>query len=318
MGISAPRGRTETATGRIGLHFARTDYERQGALRITEVIPLSPAALAGVQAGQYLLAVDRVPTGAGVNLDALLAFKNDRQVTLTVAADAAGEGRRDVAVRPTNASTEKGLLYRAWVDEKRSYVAKASGGRLGYVHMLSMGGGALAQLNLDLDSESHSKEGVVFDIRNNSGGFVNGYALDVLLRPNYVVMVRRGVPPVPGRPVLGQRSLELPTILVTNQHTLSDGENFTEGYRVMRLGKVVGEPTAGWDVYTGSGTMVDGTSVRIPFFKNAQVDESALELVPRRVDIPVDRPLGESFSGRDSQLDAAVRELLLQIGPPPR
>jgi C-terminal processing protease CtpA/Prc len=205
-------------------------------------------------------------------------------------------------------------MYRAWVEEKRAFVMKISGGRLGYVHMLSMGGDAIAQLNLDLDSDDHARQGVVFDIRNNSGGFVNGYALDVLLRPNYVVMVRRGVPPVPGRPILGQRALELPTILVINQHTLSDGENFTEGYRVMKLGKVVGEPTAGWDVYTGSGTMVDGTMVRIPFFKNAQLNEAALELVPRGVDVPVDRPLGESYTGRDSQLEAAVRELLAQLG----
>ena len=41
-----------------------------------------------------------------------------------------------------------------------------------------------------------------------------------------------------------QRSLELPTILVTNQHSLSDAEDFTEGYRTLKLGKVVGQPTA--------------------------------------------------------------------------
>jgi C-terminal processing protease CtpA/Prc len=188
-----------------------------------------------------------------------------------------------------------------------------SGGRLGYVHMNDMGGNAIAQLNLDLDAEGHAKEGVVLDIRFNNGGFVNGSALDELSRQPYVLMVRRGVPPVPGRPVLGQRALEAPTILVTNQATLSDGENFTEGYRTMKLGKVVGEPTAGWDVYTGAGTMVDGTTVRLPFMKNASLDGKALELVPRAVDIRVDRSLGESYTGRDAQLDAAVKELLAEI-----
>jgi hypothetical protein len=94
---------------------------------------------------------------------------------------------------------------------------------------------------------------------------------------------------------------------------LSDGENFTEGYRTMKLGKVVGEPTAGWDVYTGGGTMVDGTTVRLPFMKNASLDEKALELVPRQVDIRVDRSLGEGYTNRDAQLDAAVKELLAEI-----
>jgi C-terminal processing protease CtpA/Prc len=213
-----------------------------------------------------------------------------------------------------NGNTEKALLYRAWVADRRAYVEKISNGRLGYIHMLDMGGNAIPQMNLDLDSENHGKEGVVLDLRNNNGGSVNGHALDVLSRQPYVLMVRRGVPPVPGRPVLGQRALEAPTILVINQHTLSDGENFTEGYRTMKLGKVVGEPTAQWDVYTGGGTMIDGTSVRLPFMTNAALDGSPLELKSRQVDIPVDRPLGESYTGRDSQLDTAVKELLAQIG----
>jgi tricorn protease len=32
------------------------------------------------------------------------------------------------------------------------------------------------------------------------------------------------------------------------------------------------------------------------------------------VDVPVTRPVGESYTGKDSQLDAAVAELLKQIG----
>jgi hypothetical protein len=38
-----------------------------------------------------------------------------------------------------------------------------------------------------------------------------------------------------------------------------------------------------------------------------------MELKPRPVDVAVTRPIGESYMGRDSQLDAAVRELLKQI-----
>jgi C-terminal processing protease CtpA/Prc len=315
MGISGPGGGTSVpGTGRLGLHFERAAFEQRGELKVSEVIPLSPAALdARIRVGDVVLAVDGARVGPGFNLDSALSYKADRRVTLTVAADAAGRNRRDVPLRATNGSTEKGLLYRAWVAERRAYVSRASNGRLGYVHMLDMGGGAIAQLNLDLDAESHAREGVVLDIRFNNGGFVNGHALDVLSRQPYVQMVRRGVPAVPGRPVLGQRALEAPTILVTNQHTLSDGENFTEGYRTMKLGRVVGEPTASWDVYTGSGTMVDGTTVRLPFMKNASLDGAALEARSRAVDVPVDRPLGESYTERDVQLDVAVRELLADI-----
>jgi C-terminal processing protease CtpA/Prc len=202
------------------------------------------------------------------------------------------------------------------VEERRAYVEKASGGRLGYAHMPDMGAGSLAQLYLDLDAENHSKDGVVIDIRNNNGGFVNAYAIDVLARKPYLGMTFRGRSrPAPARSSLGQRALELPTALVVNQHSLSDAEDFTEGYRALKLGKVVGEPTAGWIIYTGGTTLLDGTTLRLPSIRITDNSGQNMELNPRPVDVPVTRAVGESFSGQDAQLDAAVVELLKQIGP---
>src|SRR4029079_17084560 len=152
---------------------------------------------------------------------------------------------RDVVVRPVPATTERGLRYRQWVAEKRDYVAKASQGRLGYVHMPDMGAASLAQLYVDLDADNIAHDRVVIDVRNNNGGVVNAYALDVFSRQHYLNMTQRGMPTAPARSSLGQRALEKPTVLVTNPHSLSDPADFTEGYRAMRLGKVVGEPTAG-------------------------------------------------------------------------
>ncbi|MEO5814632.1 MAG: DPP IV N-terminal domain-containing protein [Gemmatimonadaceae bacterium] len=316
MGIGGPAatGAPTAATGRLGLEFDRAVYEQRGLLRVTTVIPNAAAALSeGVRIGDYLLAIDGTTITRDMSLDSLLAFKVGKRVSVRVSADPGGASARDVAMRPRSTAFEKQMLYRAWNEERRALVAKLSGGRLGYVHMLDMGANALTQLNLDLDAEMHEKDGVVFDVRNNNGGFMNGHALDVLSRKPYVDMVRRGVPSVPGRPVLGQRALEKPTILLTSQATLSDGENFTEGYRAMKLGTVVGEPTAMWDVFTGTGVMVDGTTVRLPFMRNAQLDAAALERAPRQVDIRVDRPMGESYSGHDAQLERAVAELTTQL-----
>ena len=316
MGISAPppAGAPSASVGKLGLEFDRGVYEQRGRLRVTAVIPNAAAALTeNIKVGDYVLAVDGTPIGPRVSLDSLLSFKVGKRTLLRVSADANGANARDVPIRPRSTAFEKQMLYRAWIEERRAIVSRLSNGRLGYVHMFDMGGNALTQLNLDLDAEMHERAAVVFDVRNNTGGFMNGYALDVLSRKPYVDMVRRGVPSVPGRPILGQRALEKPTILITSQGTLSDGENFTEGYRTMRLGSVVGEPTAMWDVYTGGGTMVDGTVVRLPFMRNAQLDNAALERASRQVDIRVDRPMGESYTGRDIQLERAVQELLAQL-----
>src|ERR1700722_12752807 len=178
-----------------------------------------------------------------------------------------------------------------------------------------MSGQALTQLYIDLDAENRARDGVVIDIRNNNGGFVNVYALDVIARRPYLTMTGRGAPPAPARTSLGQRSLELPTILVVNQHSLSDAEDFTEGYRTLKLGKVVGEPTAGWIIYTGSMELIDGSSMRTPGTMVQGADGKNMEMNPRPVDIAVTRPIGESYQGKDSQLDAAVKELRIEIGP---
>ena len=310
-GVNGPAAQ-QPYTGRIGLRFDRGEYERNGALRIAEITPLGAAASATrLKVGDYLTAVNGQPMSARTNLDERLAYRINRQTTLTLRGPG---GSYEASVLPANAATEKRLLYRGWVEDRRAYVARTSGGRLGYVHMIDMGAGSLTQLYDDLDAENFAREGVVIDVRNNNGGFVNAYALDVFTRRPYLTMQPRDFPETSARTQLGQRSLELPTVLVTNQHSLSDAEDFSEGYRTMKLGKVVGEPTAGWIIYTSDVGLLDGSTVRLPFIRIRGADGKDMEMVPRPVDIEVVRPVGESYSGRDSQLDRAVSVLLEQIG----
>ncbi|MVM33355.1 PDZ domain-containing protein [Spirosoma sp. HMF4905] len=312
-GISAPAGSVQTTTGRIGLRFDRTEYESTGRLRITEVIALSPADIAGtIKVGDYLLGVDDTKINAGTNLDQLLENQINHRISLMIASSATAPPH-EVVIRPVNLATEKVLLYKQWVQQQRDYVNKASDGRLGYVHLFDMSAESLAQLNIDLDADNHAREGVVVDVRNNNGGFVNAYALDVFTRKGYMTMTPRGLPSAPARTQLGQRALERPTILVTNQHSLSDAEDFTEGYRTLKLGKVVGEPTGGWIIYTSAAQLIDGSNLRLPFIKITDNTGKNMELAPRPVDIEVARPIGESYTNKNVQLDRAVTELLKEL-----
>ena len=52
----------------------------------------------------------------------------------------------------------------------------------------------------------------------------------------------------------------------------------------------------------------------MPGTKIFAADGTPMEMHPRPVDVAVTRPVGESYSGKDSQLDAAVAELLKQLG----
>ena len=311
-GINGSSGAKAVKTGRLGLRFDREAYEGGKGLVVREVIPLGPAAVEGsIRVGEKVLAVNGTALDVHSNLDELLDDQAGRRTELRIAGTDGKE--RDVIVQPVDSATESGLLYRAWVEENRTQVDKLSNGKLGYVHIADMSDRSLKQLYIDLDAQNEGKQGVVIDVRNNNGGYVNGYALDVFTRKNYLLMTTRGLPPAPSRQALGQRALGLPTILLTNESSLSDAEDFTEGYRSLHLGKVVGTPTAGWIIYTSGMGLIDGSSVRLPETRIQDLRGQTMEGHPRPVDVEVIRQPGETLDGRDSQLEKAVSELLGQL-----
>jgi tricorn protease len=311
LGVGGAPAFTAAPVGKLGLRFDRGEYETNGKLKITEVITLSPAAIVkDIAVGDYLLSVDGVNIDGKTNLDEQLENKVGKRVVLGISKTGTASDKRAVIVKPVSLGAEKNLLYRQWVEANRAYVAKISGGKIGYVHLPDMGEGSLNQLYIDLDAENQNREGVVVDIRNNNGGFINPYVIDILSRRGYLNMKERNLWTVPGRSNLGQRALERPTALVVNRHSLSDAEDLTEGYRSLKLGKVVGEPTAGWIIFTWNTGLFDGTSFRLPRQRISGNDGIDMELHPRPVDVLNIRPIGETMTGKDSDLDAAVKALL--------
>src|SRR4029078_6027882 len=95
-----------------------------------------------------------------------------------------------------------------------------------------------------------------------------------------------------------------------------DAEDFSEGYSAMKLGKVVGEPTAGWIIFTWNTRLMDGTVLRLPRSPITARSGAPMEMHPRPVDVEVKRPIGESYGPRDSQLDRAIAVLLQQLQTP--
>ncbi len=252
--------------GRLGLSFDRLRYERGDGLFVREIVAQGPSAVEGsIKMGDRLLAVNGTSIGQQTNLDSLLENEIGKKVTVDVAPAGDASKKRALTLQPVSGPAETELRYRQWVERNRAYVERISGGKLGYVHIKDMSEAALDRLHIDLDIANQTRQGVVIDIRDNHGGFVNGYALDVCTRRDYLTMTRRGMNPAPARAWLGQRALGTPTtVLVTNEGSLSDAKDFTEGYRALKLGKVVGEPTAGWIIYTWGKQLIDGSVLRLP------------------------------------------------------
>jgi tricorn protease len=304
--------------GYTGLLFDRGEQIASGRLRIAGIVPDSPVALAGnrdgVQTGDFLLAVDGVPLTPETNLDMLLQRTVGRRVMLRFGPHPErAEEARELAVRPISASHYDDLRYRSWIYTNESYVHTISGGRLGYVHIREMSYEAYQQFLADLDAETHSKEGVVVDVRFNSGGHTATFVLDVLSRRSVLLSAFRDRPLADAGHLAGNRVLNKPTVLLINESSGSNTEMFAEGYRQLGLGKVVGRPTAGAVIWTFRRRLLDGTGFHLPQLKVATAEGEDLEGTGRAVDVDVALPVGNRARVEDRQLDAAVATLLAQI-----
>lgn len=299
--------------GRIGLAYNPSTYTQQGRFQINQIIPNSPAAITGkIAVGDYLLAIDGHELNADTNINSLLDHRIGKETILTLKRRLDGRQFR-VKVKPVDSNTMTHLIYLAWTEKNRAYVAKISHGKLGYIDLPDTSMKSLKHLYREINAINGTREGVVIDVRNNYGGFVSAYALDALARRHYLNMTFRDMKTVAARPLLGQAALERPTILVTNRVTLSDGEDFTEGYEELGLGKVIGDPTAGWIIYTSDVHLLNGMIVRLPFITVTTASGKPMELHPRPVNVHVAEPLGESYRHEDDRLKAAVKILMKQI-----
>lgn len=300
----------ESDDGFIGILFAAEPLLREGKLVVERVLPDGPAALANEppRPGEELVAVDGARLSANLSLYKLLLRSAGRRVRLALRA---GDGtEREIVVRPINAHAYQRLRYRDWVAANEQYVHTISRGRLGYVHIEAMSYDAYQQFLVDLDAETHSKAGVIIDVRYNSGGHTATFVLDVLMRRSALRSGFRDLGATDASHLAGNRVLDRPTVLVTNERSASNTEMLSESYRRLRLGKVVGRPTAGAVIWTYSIQLLDGARLSLPRLYVVTPEGEDLEGSGRPVDVEVTRPLGEWANGRDRQLDAAVATLL--------
>ena len=55
-----------------------------------------------------------------------------------------------------------------------------------------------------------------------------------------------------------------PMVVLQNERSASDAEMFPDGFRALKLGKVIGVPTYGAVIGTGEYDLLDGSTIRTP------------------------------------------------------
>lgn len=307
------------STSQIGMLGAR--LSRSGdAFRIDHIIkgapdratlhsPLAEPGL-GIKEGDYITAVDGVPTATVNNIYRLLRRKAGVATELTIAADATGKGARKVVVTPI--ADEYPLYHYEWIQRNIKHVADRTDGRVGYIYIPDMGPEGLREFARYFFPQI-DKEALIIDDRGNGGGNISPMIIERLLRQPYRMTMYRGTTRNGTVPEMTHYG---PKVLLVNKYSASDGDLFPWSFKANKIGTVIGTRSWGGIIgITSSLPYMDGTNITIPFFTNydAATGRWIVENHGVDPDILIDNDPAEEWSGTDRQLDAAIDEILRQL-----
>jgi tricorn protease len=267
----------------------------------------------GVTEGDYLLAVNGRALRVPQNPYEPFVNTVNENVTLTVNSKPGEEGARTVVVKPLG--SELSLRELDMINTNRRRVEEATGGRVGYVYLPDMSAPGLNEFVKQYFPQIR-KEGLIFDVRYNGGGFVDQIIFERLRR------VLAGME--------SARNFESGTIpdvvfhgymvCVTNEYAASDGDFFTYFFKKYQLGPVIGMRTwGGVRGIRGYIPLMDGGYVTRPEFSLYGLDSQWL-IENRGVapDIEVDNTPDLVMKGHDPQLEKAIEVVMKEIREHPK
>lgn len=308
---------------RYGLPGARFELDKQaGRNRIAKIfdgeneedIYRSPLRDLGVNVsvGDYVLAIDGEELKATDDPYRLLRNKADNPVQLTINKTPSMQGARTVSYRPV--TDEQNLIYLDWVDHNREMVSKATGGRVGYLHVPDMGAAGIREF-IKWYYPQLRKEGLIVDVRANGGGNVSRMLIERLRRKvlgvNYARTTDEGTT-YPDGVFIG------PMAALLDENSASDGDIFPSMFREAGLGPLIGKRSWGGVVgITNRGPLIDGGSVSVPEFGLANTKgEWIIEGYGVDPDIEVDNDPQSVIAGKDPQLERAIAEVMTRLKNP--
>ncbi len=266
-----------------------------------------------VKEGDYLLAVNGRPLRVPRNPDELFINTVNQTTTLSINSKPSEQGARNVVVRPI--PDEFGLHELNWIETNRRKVEQASGGRIGYVYLPDMGAAGLNEFVKQYFPQIR-KEGMIFDVRYNGGGFVDQIIFERLRRILAGMESARNFAPdtEPNNVFYGSMAC------ITNHYAASDGDFFSYYFKFYKLGPLIGERTwGGVRGIRGEIPLIDGGYITRPEFSLYGLESKWL-IENRGVapDIEIDNRPDLVREGHDPQLEKAIELVMKEIQEHPK
>jgi len=311
--LKAPWSET---TAHLGVRFAANHKGR--GWRVRDVLPKSPAMKQGsrIHPGDLILEIDDTVVKPKTDPTAVLNGLLQRDIRLKVETpktkNKAAEVR-EITLRPISFSDARRLLYEKWIDDNQKQVEKLGKGDLGYLHIAAMNSSSLIRFESELYSVGAGKNGLIIDVRDNGGGFTSDHLLTILTQPRHAITVPRGGGEGYPQDRKVYASWHKPVAVICNQNSFSNAEIFAHAMRTLKRGKVIGVPTAGGVISTGSRSVMDLGTLRMPFRGWYLLDGEDMERNGAKPHVLVWPQPGQLPSGRDPQLSRAVKVLKADV-----
>ena len=305
---TVPPGGWREETAHLGLRFDAS-FEGPG-WKVRDVLARGPAShkRSAMQPGEIVLRVDGREVQPDTDPSEVLNGQAERDITLHVKAVDGAE--RDVTLRPIPWLTARKLLYEQWIKDNRLAVEKASGGTLGYLHISAMSDESFQRFQEELFDAGDGKDGLVIDVRENGGGSTTDHLLTALTQPRHAITVPRGGTPGYPQDRIVYAIWSKPIVVLCNQNSFSNAEIFSHSIKTLKRGKLVGVPTAGGVISTGTARVMDVGTLRLPSRGWHLIGDGAdMELNGAVPDHLVWPAPGELPAGTDRQLEKAIEVL---------
>jgi len=308
-------------TGLLGVDFDLDSAS--GLYRFKKIYPgenwdallRSPLTEPGVDVkqGDYLLEVNGRALKSPQNPYELFVNTADENVALTVNSKPSSDGARRVVVRTI--PTEFSLRELDWIDTNRKKVEQATGGKVGYVYLPDMEAAGLNEFVKQFFPQVR-KQGLIFDVRYNGGGFVDQIIFERLRRILAGMDTARNSASTTEPQIVFYGAMAC----ITNEYAASDGDFFTYFFKHYKLGPVIGMRTwGGVRGIRGEIPLMDGGYVTRPEFSLYGLDSQWLiENHGVQPDIVVDNTPDQVMAGHDPQLEKAIDIVMKEIQDHPK
>lgn len=282
------------------------ESDPSGYYKVTVIYKDGPADkdYVKIDVGDYVLAIDGEDLKAGDNYWRHYTSSPSTKLEFTVNEKPQKDGAWKTVITPVSSTGYATLQYEKWVADRKAAVDKLSDAKIGYLHIRQMNESSLEKFERDL-AELSQKKGLIIDQRFNPGGGIDQELLEILEQKQYQYTKVRDSVNVQ-RPLRGFFG---PMVVMENERSTSDAEVFPDGFRTLKLGKVVGVTTYGAVIGTGSYTLMDGSAIRTPGSGLWNVNGTNLENYGVPPDVYVDNTPEDFLKGRDAQIEKAVEVL---------